>query len=80
MTEANDILSTHHSHLFTVRLWAEDLGDDQVEWRGEVQHVLTSETRYFRDLTSLGALLEAMLAIYSRSESLARSAEADAGR
>ena len=24
------------SHLFTVRLWSEDLGDDQVEWRGQV--------------------------------------------
>ena len=65
MTKANDIPSTHRSHLFTVRLWAEDLGDDQVEWRGEVQHVLTSETRYFRDLTSLGSLLDAMLAIYT---------------
>ena len=64
MTEANDILSAHRSHLFTVRLWEEDLGGDQVEWRGEVQHVLTSETRYFRNLATVGTLLDAMLATY----------------
>jgi hypothetical protein len=23
-----------HSQLFTVRLWAEDLGDGRIEWRG----------------------------------------------
>jgi hypothetical protein len=25
-----------HSHLFTLRLWAENLGDDQTEWRAQV--------------------------------------------
>jgi len=39
----------HHSHLFTVRLWLEELGDGRAEWRGQVQHVLSGETHYFRD-------------------------------
>ena len=52
---------THHSHLFTVRLWLEELGDGQSEWRGQVQHVLSGEMRYFRDLATLVTCVVAML-------------------
>jgi hypothetical protein len=41
------------SHLFTVRLWAERLGSGQHEMRYKVQHVLSGETRYFRDWSAL---------------------------
>lgn len=58
--EANDSLSPR-SHLFTVRLWLEDLGHGQSEWRGQVQHVLSGESRYFRDWPSLLAFLQEML-------------------
>jgi hypothetical protein len=51
----------HASHLFTVRLWAEDLGNGQIEWRGKLQHVTSGEARYFRDWPVLIALLQAML-------------------
>lgn len=37
-----------HSQLFTVRLWREDLGAGETEWRGQVQHVLSGEAHYFR--------------------------------
>lgn len=50
-----------HSHLFTVRLWAEDLGDGQAEWRGKVEHVTSGEAYYFREWSALVALLVAML-------------------
>jgi len=50
-----------HSHLFTVRVWREDLGQGQTEWRGEVQEVLSGEVRYFRDWSALLTLLHAML-------------------
>jgi hypothetical protein len=50
-----------HSHLFTLRLWAEEMGDDQTEWRGEVRHVTSGETRYFREWSTLVTLLLAML-------------------
>jgi hypothetical protein len=46
------------SHLFTVRLWTEALGDGQMERRGQVQHVLSGERHYFRDWTSLMDFLE----------------------
>jgi hypothetical protein len=49
------------SHLFTLRLWAEDMGDGQTEWRGEVQHVPSGETRFFRNWPSLLALVRSML-------------------
>lgn len=41
------------SHLFTVRLWAEDLGVDQVQWHGQVTHVLSGEARFFREWQAL---------------------------
>jgi len=49
------------SHLFTVRLWPEDLGAGQVQWRGQVQHVLSGEARYFRDWPELETHLLAMV-------------------
>jgi hypothetical protein len=36
------------SHLFTGRVWREDPGHSQSEWRGEVQEVLSGEVRNFR--------------------------------
>jgi len=50
-----------HSHLFTVRLCREDLGEGQTEWRGEVHSVVSGEMRYFRDWQTLLALVQAML-------------------
>ncbi len=49
------------SHLFTVRLWLEELGNDQMEWRGKVQHVTSGEVRYFRDWPTLIAFLQMLL-------------------
>jgi hypothetical protein len=50
-----------HSYLFTVRLWKEDVGDGRTEWRGNVQYVISGETRYFREWPRLIALIQAML-------------------
>lgn len=50
-----------HSHLFTVRLWDEEIGDGQTVWRGKVQHVLTGETRPFRNWIALTEVIRAML-------------------
>ncbi len=49
------------SHLFTVRLWQEELGNGQTELRGKVQHVSSGEARYFRDWPTLIAFLLALL-------------------
>lgn len=50
------------SILFTVRVWRERVGDGRTEMRGKVQHVLTGETRYFRDWQTLRAFVSAELA------------------
>jgi len=42
-----------NSHLFTVRLWREQLGDDASEVRCQVRHVKSGETRHFRDWSQL---------------------------
>jgi hypothetical protein len=49
------------SHLFTVRLWLEDLGDGRSEWRGKVEHVLSGQTCYFRDWATLVSAFQEML-------------------
>jgi hypothetical protein len=49
------------SYLFTVRVWQEEIGTDQVEWRGKVQLVTNGDVRYFRGWTALAPLLLTML-------------------
>jgi hypothetical protein len=51
-----------HSHLFTVRLWREEVGSGRSEWRGKVQQVSTGEAHYFREWEALVSLLLQMLA------------------
>lgn len=46
------------AQLFTLRVWWEAIGDNQKEWRGKVQHILTGETRYFRSWEALVEFLE----------------------
>ncbi|HEX6480776.1 MAG TPA: hypothetical protein VF043_18205 [Ktedonobacteraceae bacterium] len=50
------------SHLFTVRVWEEQIGADETEWRGKVQLLTSGEVRYFRDWAALVPLLLTLLA------------------
>ncbi len=45
--------SRYSSHLFMVRVWLEELGNDHSEWRGKVQYVPTGEVHYFREWSTL---------------------------
>ena len=49
------------SQLFTIRVWREDLADNRVEWRGQVQHVISGKGRYFRDWQTMVAFLQETL-------------------
>jgi hypothetical protein len=49
------------SHSFSVRLWPEEMDNGQIEWRGQVQHVLSGEVQYFRDWSTLIGYLLTML-------------------
>jgi hypothetical protein len=49
------------AHLFTVRMWFENVGTGQMEWRGEVHDVASGERRYFREWPALVAILQALL-------------------
>lgn len=46
----------------------EPLGHDQIELRGQVRHVLSGETRYFREWAALLKYLAAKLDTGSRLE------------
>ena len=57
-----DIANPHpRSHLFTVRVWQEEIRTDQSEWRGKVQLLTSGEVRYFREWSALVPLLLTML-------------------
>lgn len=47
------------THLFTVRLWTESLGENHVEWRGQARHVLSGRVHTFREWPALIAFLQA---------------------
>lgn len=49
------------SHLFTLRMWLEDLGSGQKDWRGKVQHVSSGDALYFRDWQILESFVEKIL-------------------
>lgn len=49
------------SHLFTVRVWEEEIRADQSEWRGKIQLFPNGEVRYFRDWPALVPLLIQLL-------------------
>ena len=64
MPELLSIPDTHeltHSHLFVLRIWQENLGGGQLEWRGKVQHMSSGEAHYFRDWSGLITCLQEML-------------------
>jgi hypothetical protein len=52
---------TPRSHLFTLRVWHEDLGDGRQEWRGKLHHVANDEVTYFRGWAALLPVVLAML-------------------
>lgn len=62
----------HPSHLFTVRLWPEEVDAGQVEWRGEIRHVISGDARYFRDWPTLIEHLVAMLPAIETGQADAR--------
>ena len=49
------------SQLFSVRVWREELAENQHEWRGKVQHVASGEVYYFRQWSELASLMVAWL-------------------
>jgi hypothetical protein len=49
------------SHQFVLRLWLEELGNEQYELRGSVHHVSSGEMRYFRDWATLETFTEGLL-------------------
>jgi len=44
-----------------VRMWEEEVGSGQTEWRGKVQFMSSGDVRYFRHWTALVPLLVTML-------------------
>ena len=50
-----------HSQLFTVRVWYEPVDAGQSEVRMQAKHILTGETRYFREWPLLATYLASKL-------------------
>ncbi len=61
LLSAPDAHELTHSQLFVLRMWQENLGEGQLEWRGKVQHMISGEAHYFRDWSGLIACLQQIL-------------------
>lgn len=59
----DELFELHQSHLFTVRLWYENLGNGNSEWRGKVKYVLSQEERTFRGCEEIGELIRSLLPV-----------------
>lgn len=68
------------SQLFTVRIWAEDSGGMQVEWRGEVKHIPSGRSRYFREWNSLLAFMTQALTAADDPQAVEFEDDEDAAR
>lgn len=44
----NDKTRDTAPHLFTLRLWVEELGEGRAEWRGQLTYLPSGETHYIR--------------------------------
>ena len=64
LTSANDPWTRPQS--FTVRIWYELIDTDQWEVRVQAKHILTGETRYFREWALLAAYLTSKLDVPNR--------------
>ena len=49
------------THLFTIRVWVEELDNEIHEWRGKVQDVSKDEGYYFREWLELVELLQTLV-------------------
>lgn len=54
----NEGAGTGRSQLFTLRIWVEQVNAGRIEIRGLVHHVISGESTYFRDWSTLVAFLE----------------------
>jgi hypothetical protein len=55
-----------NSYLFLVRLWQADAHNENDEWHGKVQHVITGKADVFDGWPMLVSLLQSMLSGESR--------------
>lgn len=53
--------SPPQTHLFVIRIWAQDIEHGRSEWRGRVQHVPSGEVHYFREWADMLSIVQAML-------------------
>ena len=53
--------SRRSSQLFTLRLWLEELGEGRAEWRGQLRHVTSGQTYYFRSWQELATQMMKLL-------------------
>jgi hypothetical protein len=61
--KSTDFRTHAPSHLFTLRLWREEVTEGRIEWRGKVQSVVDGETLYFCDWDNLLAFLNTTLGL-----------------
>jgi hypothetical protein len=78
MSDIDDKLKgSCRSQLFTIRFWLEDLGRNQADWRGKVQHVNSGEARYFRRWSALEIFIKKFLLKNNHEDDIGEEARED---
>jgi hypothetical protein len=62
--------STPLTHLFVIRVWAQDIEDGRTEWRGRVQYIPSGEVHYFREWADMLSIVQHMLRNDGRDEGI----------
>ena len=59
----NNSPQSHFPQLFVLKLWRVEGGEGEMEWRGQIQHIASRETRYFREWDALLQFVQTQLQI-----------------
>jgi len=63
---------SYPTHLFVIRVWAQDIENGRSEWRGRVQHIPSGEVHYFREWADMVSIVQHLLPDNGEDESLNR--------
>lgn len=61
-TTSATAIATRQSQLYTLRVWLEEVAANEVEIRGTLTHVLSSEVYHFRGLSRFLEIIESHVA------------------
>jgi hypothetical protein len=65
-------MDPQHIHAFVLKIWLErrEIAGRQPEWRGRIDHVQSSQRKYFRDLADMTGFVASFLTLPNDTSSV----------